>query len=94
MAISKNNRLRYWYRILGLVVLGLLVLIILGKDPYSELRNFIEDFPSNWQKFLTLLDFIWEIIYSWLVMAWDWISDNFANIWNWLVDGWRNSVSF
>ena len=94
VSISKNIRLRYWYRILGLVVLGLLVLIILGKDPYAEFRDFIEEFPSNWQKFLTELGFIWENISNWLVMAWDWISHNVANIWNWLVDGWRNSVSF
>ena len=93
--ITKNPKFRYFYRIFGVVTLGLLVLIVLGKDPFAEVKAFFERTPDYWRSFVDQMQ-IWSnwladhavLSWNWLsdfsVVAWDWISSAAVNTWQWL----------
>ncbi len=92
--ISKSHRYRYWYRISGILILGLLLLLVFGKDPYIEIKNFFINFPTYWANFISILEELWINVSESCIAAWSWLSSNSVDFWNWLVEGWNNSVSF
>jgi hypothetical protein len=84
--ITKHPKFRYFYRIFGVVTLGLLVLIVLGKDPFAEIKAFFERTPDYWRSFVDQIQ-IWS---NWLVdhavSSWNWLVDHAVLSWNWLSD--------
>ena len=91
--ITKNPRFRYAYRILGLLILGVLILIVLGFDPYIEVKNYVINFPDHWAAFTNQCSIVWTWISEHSQSAWSWISDNAVSSSNWITDqinsGWR-----
>lgn len=92
--ISSSHKYRHLYRVLGILILGLLLLLVFGKDPYIEFKNFLVNFPTYWTNFISILEELWINISESCIAAWNWISSNAVDLWNWLVQGWNNSVSF
>lgn len=92
--ISRSDKYRYLYRISGILILGLLLLLVFGKDPYVEIKNFFINFPTYWANFISIIENLWINASDTCIAAWNWISSYVVNFWNWLVDGWNNSVSF
>jgi hypothetical protein len=84
--ISKNHRFRLAYRISGLIILGILILIILGLDPYVESKNFILNVPNLWADFLRSLASVWSWISDHAQLTWSWISDHAQLTWSWISD--------
>ena len=84
--ITKNPRFRYAYRILGLLILGVLILIVLGFDPYIEVKNYVINFPDHWAAFTNQCSIVWTWISEHSQSAWSWISDNAVSSSNWITD--------
>jgi hypothetical protein len=84
--VTTNSKFRYFYRISGLLILGLLVLIVLGKEPIAEVKGFIERTPDYWRSFVAQMQ-AWS---NWLVdhavLSWNWLVDHAVLSWNWLSD--------
>ncbi len=102
--ITKNPRFRYAYRSLGLIILGILILIVQGNDPYLAVKNYIIDFPDHWAAFVDQCAAVWswvithaQLTGSWISeqaqATWSWISENAVSSANWITDqvnsGWR-----
>jgi hypothetical protein len=91
--ITKNPRFRYAYRIFGLLILGVLILIVLGFDPYIEVKNYVINFPDYWAAFTNQCSIVWTWISEHSQTAWTWISDHAVSSSNWITDqinsGWR-----
>jgi hypothetical protein len=102
--ITKNPRFRYAYRTLGLIILGILILIVQGNDPYLAVKNYIIDFPDHWAAFVDQCAAVWswvithaQLTGSWISeqaqATWSWISENAVSSANWITDqiniGWR-----
>jgi hypothetical protein len=91
--ITKNPRFRYAYRIFGLLILGVLILIVLGFDPYIEVKNYVINFPDHWAAFTNQCSIVWTWISEHSQTAWTWISDHAVSSSNWITDqinsGWR-----
>ena len=91
--ITKNPRFRYAYRIFGLLILGVLILIVLGFDPYIEVKNYVINFPDHWAAFTNQCSIVWTWISEHSQTAWTWLSDHAVSSSNWITDqinsGWR-----
>lgn len=82
--ITKNPRFRYIYRTFGLVILGILLIIISGNDPYLSVKNYIINFPDHWAAFVNQCSAVWSWITNHAHLTWNWISDHVPLTWNWL----------
>jgi len=82
--ITKNPRFRYIYRTFGLVILGILLIIISGNDPYLLVKNYIINFPDHWAAFVNQCSAVWSWITNHAHLTWNWISDHVPLTWNWL----------
>jgi hypothetical protein len=68
--IKTNEKFRAIYRVLGLGVLGILILIVTGRDPYLEIKNYVINFPEHWANFLDQC-----------LAIWSWISEHAQSYW-------------
>jgi hypothetical protein len=82
--ITKNPKFRYLYRALGLIVLGILTIIVLGKDPYLSVKNYIIDFPDHWAAFVDQCSSLWSWITVHAQLTWSWISEHSQLTWSWI----------
>jgi len=82
--ITKNPKFRYVYRILGLVVLGILTIIVLGNDPYLSVKNYIIDFPDHWTAFVDQCAAVWSWVITHAQLTGSWISEQSQAIWSWI----------
>jgi hypothetical protein len=102
--ITKNPKFRFFYRTLGLIILGILILIVLGNDPYLAIKNYIIDFPDHWAAFVDQCSAVWswvtihaQLTWSWITehaqLTWSWITEHSSKSANWITDqinnGWR-----
>jgi hypothetical protein len=82
--ITKNPRFRYVYRTLGLVILGILLIIISGNDPYLSVKNYIINFPDHWAAFVNQCSAVWSWITNHAQLTWNWISDHVPLTLSWI----------
>jgi len=93
--ITKNTRFRYAYRSLGVIILGILIIIILGNDPYLSIKNYILNFPDHWAAFVNQCSAIWswisnyvQLTASWITIhlqqSWTWVSEHVQSTWEWI----------
>ena len=93
--ITKNTRFRYAYRSLGVIILGILIIIILGNDPYLSIKNYILNFPDHWAAFVNQCSAIWswisnyvQLAASWITIhlqqSWTWVSEHVQSTWEWI----------
>jgi hypothetical protein len=91
--ITKNQKFRYLYRFFGVIILGILVLIILGKEPYVEIKNYLINFPEHWAVFVDQSAITWSWINEHTVMSMNWLTEHVISSSNWLGDqidaGWK-----
>ena len=91
--ITKNQKFRFLYRIFGLIILGILVLIILGKDPYVEVKDYLINFPEHWAVFTEQSATTWSWINEHTVLSMNWLTEHVISSSNWLGDqlnaGWE-----
>jgi hypothetical protein len=91
--ITKNQKFRYLYRFFGLIILGILVLIILGKEPYVEVKNYLINFPEHWAVFADQSAITWSWINEHTVLSMNWLTEHVISSSNWLGDqinaGWE-----
>jgi hypothetical protein len=74
--ITKSVKSRWLYRALGIVVLGLLLVVILGNDPFQALPNFINNFSSYQEDFKNSVAEIGNSLVASIQSGWSWISTN------------------
>ena len=84
--ITKNPRFRYIYRTFGLVILGILLIIISGNDPYLSVKNYINNFPDHWAAFVNQCSAVWSWITNHAQLTWNWITNHAQLTWNWISD--------
>jgi hypothetical protein len=84
--ITKNPRFRYAYRTLGLIILGILIVIVQGNDPYLTVKNYILDFPDHWAAFVDQCAAAWSWITNHAQTSWSWISEQAQLSWTWTSD--------
>ena len=84
--ITKNPRFRYAYRIFGLLILGVLILIVLGFDPYIEVKNYIINFPDHWAAFINQCSIVWTWISEHCQSVWSWTSEHAQLTWSWMIE--------
>jgi len=84
--ITKNPRFRYVYRTLGLIILGILIVIVQGNDPYLTVKNYILDFPDHWAAFVDQCAAAWSWITNHAQTSWSWISEQAQLSWTWTSD--------
>ena len=84
--ITKNPRFRYVYRTLGLIILGILIVIVQGNDPYLTVKNYIINFPDHWAAFVDQCAAIWSWITNHAQTSWSWISEQAQLSWTWTSD--------
>ena len=84
--ITKNPRFRYAYRTLGLFILGILIVIVQGNDPYLTVKNYIINFPDHWAAFVDQCAAIWSWITNHAQTSWSWISEQAQLSWTWASD--------
>jgi hypothetical protein len=84
--ITKNPRFRYAYCTLGLIILGILIIIVQGNDPYLAGKNYIIDFPDHWAAFVDQCAAIWSWITNHAQTSWSWISEQAQLSWSWSSD--------
>jgi hypothetical protein len=82
--ITKNPRFRYAYRTLGLIILGILILIVQGNDPYLAVKNYIIDFPDHWAAFVDQCAAVWSWVITHAQLTGSWISEQAQAIWSWI----------
>jgi hypothetical protein len=82
--ITKNPRFRYAYRTLGLIILGILIIIVQGNDPYLAGKNYIIDFPDHWAAFVDQCAAIWSWITNHAQTSWSWITNHAQTSWSWI----------
>ena len=82
--ITKNQKLRYLYRFFGLIILGILVLIVIGKDPYFEVKNYFINFPEHWAVFTDQSAVTWSWINEHAVLSMNWLTEHVISTSNWL----------
>ena len=91
--IIRNQKFRFLYRIFGLIILGILVLIILGKDPYVEVKDYLINFPEHWAVFTDQSATTWSWINEHTVLSMNWLTEHVISTSNWLGDqinaGWE-----
>jgi hypothetical protein len=91
--ITKNQKLRYLYRFFGLIILGILVLIVIGKDPYLEVKNYFINFPEHWAVFTDQSTATWSWINEHAVLSMNWLTEHVISSSKWLSDqinaGWE-----
>jgi len=91
--ITRNQKFRFLYRIFGLIILGILVLIILGKDPYVEVKDYLINFPEHWAVFTDQSATTWSWINEHTVLSMNWLTEHVISTSNWLGDqinaGWE-----
>jgi hypothetical protein len=91
--ITKNSKARYLYRFMGLVILGILVLIVLGKDPYLVTKDFILNFSDHWEAFLNQVSVFWAGTVEHSQSFWSWTKENAVTCFDWiashLTSGWH-----
>jgi hypothetical protein len=91
--ITKNQKLRYLYRFFGLIILGILLLIVIGKDPYLEVKNYFINFPEHWAVFTDQSAITWSWINEHAVLSMNWLTEHVISTSNWLGDqidaGWK-----
>lgn len=73
--ITKNIKARYFYRVSGVFVFGLLLLVVLGFDPFEALPNFFANYSQYQQDFLTILQDLGSTLITGLGSTWAWASD-------------------
>jgi hypothetical protein len=99
--VTTNSKFRYFYRISGLLILGLLVLIVLGKEPVAEIKGFIERTPDYWSSFVVQMQTWGTWLADHAVLSWNWLADHAVLSWNWFTEFliiawdwiWSNSVN-
>lgn len=74
--ITKSDKSRWLYRALGIVVLGLLLVVILGNDPFQALPNFINNFSSYQEDFKNSIAEIGNSLVASIQSGWSWLSIN------------------
>jgi hypothetical protein len=84
--ITINPRFRYAYRTLGLIILGILIVIVQGNDPYLTVKNYILDFPDHWAAFVDQCAAAWSWITNHAQTSWSWISEQAQLSWTWTSD--------
>ena len=91
--ITKNPKFRYLYRFFGLIILGILIIIILGKDPYVEVKNYFVNFPEHWAVFTEQSAITWSWINEHTVSSMNWLTEHVISSSNWIGDqinaGWE-----
>ena len=91
--ITKNQKFRYLYRFFGLIILGILIIIILGKDPYVEVKNYFVNFPEHWAVFTEQSAITWSWINEHTVLSMNWLTEHVISSSNWISDqinaGWE-----
>ena len=91
--ITKNPKFRYLYRFFGLIILGILIIIILGKDPYVEIKNYIVNFPDHRAVFTEQSAITWSWINEHTVLSMNWLTEHVISSSNWIGDqinaGWE-----
>jgi hypothetical protein len=92
--ITKNPRFRYAYRTLGLIILGILIVIVQGNDPYLTVKNYILDFPDHWAAFVDQCAAAWSWITNHAQTSWSWISEQAQLSWTWTSDQVQTSWSW
>ena len=74
-------------------ILGILVLIILGKEPYFEVKNYLINFPEHWAVFVDQSAITWSWINEHTVLSMNWLTEHVISSSNWLGDqinaGWE-----
>lgn len=84
--ITKNPKFRYLYRVLGLIVLGILTIIVLGKDPYLSVKNYLIDFPDHWSTFIDQSSTVWSWITLHAQLTWSWVTEHAQLTWSWITE--------
>jgi hypothetical protein len=92
--ITINPRFRYAYRTLGLIILGILIVIVQGNDPYLTVKNYILDFPDHWAAFVDQCAAAWSWITNHAQTSWSWISEQAQLSWTWTSDQVQTSWSW
>jgi len=91
--ITKAPKFRFIYRFLGLIILGILIIIILGKDPYLEVKNYFINFPEHWAVFTEQSAITWSWINEHTVLSMNWLTEHVISSSNWISDqvnaGWE-----
>ena len=91
--ITKNPKFRYLYRFFGLIILGILIIIILGKDPYVEVKNYFVNFPDHRAVFTEQSAITWSWINEHTVSSMNWLTEHVISSSNWIGDqinaGWE-----
>jgi len=91
--ITKNPKFRYLYRFFGLIILGILIIIILGRDPYVEVKNYFVNFPEHWAVFIEQSTITWSWINEHTVLSMNWLTEHVISSSNWISDqvnaGWE-----
>ena len=78
--IKTNQKFRAIYRILGLIILGILILIVTGRDPYLEIKDYFINFPEHWANFLDQCSLIWIWISEQAQSYWQRIQEFSSNV--------------
>jgi len=91
--ITKNRKFRYIYRFLGLVILGILIIIILGKDPYVEIKNYIINFPEQLGAFVNQVSITWSWVYVHIVLSMNWLTAHVISSSKWIIDNLNSTWS-
>ena len=91
--ITKAPKFRFIYRFLGLIILGILIIIILGKDPYLEVKNYFINFPEHWKAFADQSATTWTWINEHAVLSMNWLTEHVISSSSWIGDqinaGWE-----
>jgi len=84
--ITKAPKFRFIYRFLGLIILGILIIIILGKDPYLEVQNYFINFPEHWKAFADQSATTWTWINEHAVLSMNWLTEHVISSSSWIGD--------